>query len=580
MDRTLTRRDFLTFSGMAGLAFTLNQARSEAAARRLSVKETGSPSGRVALVPIDDRPATTQFAQWIAKIADHEIVMPPRTLLGRFTQPGDTARLGEWLRDLDAPEVDALIVSIDMLAFGGLVASREPLISLEEAHRNLKPIREVRRRHPDLPIFAFNIIKRVAPTAHRGTRAYRADLTRYVQLVDQVEKTKDPKARAELEAIRKRLPEAVIKADREARERNLQISLEMIELVREGIVDFLVLAQDDAQIYGLHRQAQARLHERIKQLGLQERVKVYNGADEVSNVLVSRALLSKYRFVPKVFPVYSSDRGRQAIGAFEDHPLEYSVTSQITASGAVVTDSPTEADYFLYVNALEQTEQEFQTFLFHLIADVKAGKYVGVGDVLFKPYSGSSDPRLIEGLCRAGVLDRLIAYAGWNTPSNALGTSIPQANMYVLYRKKLSDRLQRAVACETAHREFLLHRYVDDYGYHAFVRPMAYKFITDILTQETDELDRAGYEQLNRLVESWMKRLVLAFFDQDFRGRTYELGIFEGKRWELEIVALRDLRIHLPWPRAFEVSLEYAMETRVKEKEMGDQGPRENSAFR
>lgn len=51
------------------------------------------PAGYITLLPIDDRPAVGQFAQMVGKIADHRVTMPPREMLGRFTQPGDTARI-------------------------------------------------------------------------------------------------------------------------------------------------------------------------------------------------------------------------------------------------------------------------------------------------------------------------------------------------------------------------------------------------------------------------------------------------------------------------------------------------------
>ena len=58
-------------------------------------------AGYITLLPIDDRPAVGQFAQMIGAVADHKVTMPTREMLGRFTQPGDTARLEQWLKSQD-----------------------------------------------------------------------------------------------------------------------------------------------------------------------------------------------------------------------------------------------------------------------------------------------------------------------------------------------------------------------------------------------------------------------------------------------------------------------------------------------
>ncbi|MBL8189936.1 MAG: DUF4127 family protein, partial [Acidobacteria bacterium] len=92
-------------------------------------------AGYITLLPIDDRPAVGQFAQMIGAVADHKVSVPPKELLGRFTTPGDIARIEQWLKSQDYSKTDALIVSVDMLAYGGLVASHSQTVSFEEAKK-------------------------------------------------------------------------------------------------------------------------------------------------------------------------------------------------------------------------------------------------------------------------------------------------------------------------------------------------------------------------------------------------------------------------------------------------------------
>lgn len=43
---------------------------------------------QILLVPLDSRPASGQFAQWIGRIGGADVRMPPYQTLGRFTSPG------------------------------------------------------------------------------------------------------------------------------------------------------------------------------------------------------------------------------------------------------------------------------------------------------------------------------------------------------------------------------------------------------------------------------------------------------------------------------------------------------------
>ena len=79
---------------------------------------------RILLIPLDSRPAAGQFAQMIGNMAGAEVRLPPYNLLGRFTQPGNPEEILDWLQQQDFSDVSAVIVSTDMIAYGGLIASR------------------------------------------------------------------------------------------------------------------------------------------------------------------------------------------------------------------------------------------------------------------------------------------------------------------------------------------------------------------------------------------------------------------------------------------------------------------------
>ena len=83
---------------------------------------------RVALVPLDDRPQCLQDLVLLGEVADAEVITLPRVVLGRFLKTGDGAAIARWLDGLDLTTLDAVVVSTDMLAYGGLMGSRVPRV--------------------------------------------------------------------------------------------------------------------------------------------------------------------------------------------------------------------------------------------------------------------------------------------------------------------------------------------------------------------------------------------------------------------------------------------------------------------
>jgi len=525
------------------------------------------PAGYITLVPIDDRPAVGQFAQMVGKIADHRVTAPPREMLGRFTQPGDTARLERWLRAQDYSKNDALIVSVDMLAYGGLVASRRHGVTFDEAEKRLEFFRWFKQKYPRVPVYAFSTIMRVGPTLSTETRGDHEELARWAELEDRVPKTNDPGLAAELDRLKRKLNPGVIAEYASARRRNLRINLEMLDLFKAGVVNELILLQDDARQFGLHRQDQDAIVGRLKQLGIEARVPIYNGADEGAISLVSRAILDKFLYKLRVAVIYSSEKSRDVIAPYEDRPLQYTVESQIRAAGGIPVGEYERSDYTLFVNAPGTNDEEFELFIKKLVKELKAVRYIALADLLFpKPHFSGADERVIAALKRENMLDRLAGYAAWNTAGNTLGTVISQANMRVFYKTRLNDGVERTSRAEAAHLEFLLHRYAGDYLYHDVVRTEIYRSLREEGEGGAGDYQLAPekYERVNREVEQRLRARIEEFFDGNFRNRAYTLAYYNGVKRAVTLKGLKELRIYLPWPRAFEVVIEYKLDYTVE----------------
>lgn len=518
-------------------------------------------AGNLVLIPIDDRPAVGQFAQMIGEVADHRVTMPPPGMLGRFTEPGDTAAIESWLRSQDYSKVDALIVSVDMLAFGGLVASRVDRTSYEDAAKRLGFFRWFKSKYPKVPVYAFSVIMRVAPTATARTRGTHDKLARWAELKDRAPKSGDPALAGELIALSDDLGSAVTDGYLAARRRNLRINLAMIDQVREKAIDELIFLQDDAREFGLHREDQAAIRARLRETGLESRVPIYNGTDEGSASLVSRAVLDKFDRKLRVAVIYSSEKSREIIAPYEDHRLEFTVESQIRAAGGIPVSEYDESDYRLFVNAPGTDDEEFSIFLGKMIKELRETRQIALADVLFPPpHRSGADERIIEALKKEKLFTRFAGYAAWNTAGNALGTAIPHANMRVFFRTRLNDRPDRAARAEAAHLEFLLNRFAGDYLYHDIVRPEVNENLRRGDATITYELPPEVYERVNREVDEKLRVRTVAFFDQYFKGEKRLLAIYRGIERTITVNGLSRLKIHLPWSRTFEVVIEQKLD--------------------
>ena len=81
---------------------------------------------RVILIPLDGRPPCRQFVIDAGRISGIEVLTPPHEYQDYYSQPGDTRAMAAWLQQsLEEQPADAIILSVDQLLYGGLLAARE-----------------------------------------------------------------------------------------------------------------------------------------------------------------------------------------------------------------------------------------------------------------------------------------------------------------------------------------------------------------------------------------------------------------------------------------------------------------------
>lgn len=528
--------------------------------------------GRVALVPLDDRPCNRLFPGQVARICGFEVLTPPRDYLGRFLIPGNGYRIGEWLLEV-ANQVDAFAVSLDMLAYGGLIAERTPDVTVSEALRRLAVVRELRRRFPSKLIVAFIVVQRLSVTSSSPEMAAHVrDIHRYSQLADLVERHSSSDHRAELAALEQRIPRGMLMDYLHARQRNHAVSMEMLRWAADGVFDFLGICQEDSAPWGLHVGEQQRLAKAIEEMQLDRRALIYCGADEESTLLAMRCVCILTGFEPRISLWPLLREGLEVTADFEDRPVAQTIEGLVAAlTGSVVT-SPSSAHFTLFVNTplpLDQGDVTYlgwpaprrappdaarlaalDAFVAGISSHLAEGRPVAIADVA---YTNRSDPALVERLCAACDLTRLDAYGGWNRACDTVGVALAQAAACALVRQS-ADETPDYAASERAlcQQEFLLYRFVDDWVYQGEVRAEAMNYARDQGCVPEDL--RSRYPDVERYVQERLEPVAFRIHGEHFEGRPLQPGIGSNPL-SARIGPLEACRVSLPWPRTFEVEV-------------------------
>ncbi|WP_228892955.1 DUF4127 family protein [Pseudoduganella aquatica] len=484
---------------------------------------------RIAALPVDGRPAVREQVQMLAALAGWQLAMPEVNQLGHLKRPADRQQLADWLL-AQAPHADGFVLSLDMLAYGGLVPSRFIPDTLAELEAWLDLVPRLKAAAPGKPVYAFAATMRISNNnVNQEEKDYWSE---YGQLIWNWSYTTDQANQlgASIEAAlaaAAAIPDAIRSDYLATRERNLQLTLRALDMAASGLIDRLVLPQDDTAEYGFNIAERRLLERRIAELGLSGKVLVYPGADEVMHTLCAHMVAAQSAEPPLSFYVHCSDP--QHVGSlralYEDRPVLDAVASQIAAAGARQVDSSAEADVILAVHTrggqqgdwamrkpLPDPQPLASGWLEQLAAWHAQAKPVAVADLA---YANGGDPMLIAQLPQALPLNTLAAYAAWNTASNSIGSLVAQC---VLARGRRHT---------AANREVLALRLLEDVLYQSVLRQTVRTAIDE---------DACSAEHLRSLVEL------------TYTSHANAWASAQGLGWQVR-------EVYLPWDRTFEIGL-------------------------
>lgn len=430
-------------------------------------------------------------------MAGHSLELPSQ--LGNFQKPGNPQAM---LEALQGPHRQALI-SLDMIAWGGLVASRA----------QKQPFSEVRERLESLPALirskqahAFQSILRTAPTQ---TSQEEVQLAEKLVELSVLSARQDPRA----DELALSLPPDELTAYLDRRDQAHQLNRLACQQADQGTWQSLLLGVDDSRTEGWNVLEIARLREILP-----ANATIAPGTDEMALLQLVRLVGAAGPVQLRWFPEATADR----VGRYEDRSMAGVVEAQARAAG--VSLGPSRRQLWIYGSpgpqgeASEQALEEpsrAEALVAQLRPALEAGLQIALADVV---HANGGDLRLLESLLASGLAPRLTAYAAWNTAGNTLGTALAALALWPERPSPEQDQVRL---------RFLAERLLDDGFYQAAVRPGL----------GSTALKNAGAQVAATVRDELEARLA----------RLVSAGFPPGS-----------LQVALPWDRVFEVRVELA----------------------
>ncbi|CAG9621146.1 DUF4127 family protein [Sutcliffiella rhizosphaerae] len=507
---------------------------------------------KVIYLPLDERPCNLRYPKMLADMTDMTMVVPNKDILGNMKVAAKVSALHDWLRE-EAFTANYLIVSIDMLLYGGIVPSRLHKLSMEQCMERLAILQELKSQNPNLKIYGYSLIMRVpAYNSSEEEPDYYEEIGEKIYRLGWLTDKKEQNLATESELkefvqITESLSDEVKNDYFSRRMKNFSVTKQALQMVEDNTIEYLIIPLDDNSEYGFTAIEQRQLVIEVDTRSLLDQVAIYPGADEIGCTLFSRVFCVEHNYTPEISVRYSSTNGPFIIPRYEDRSLSESIKSHITAAGGVIVADEKENDVLLMVHASavgqkhmaesshplesrhrtyssEVNIREFAQAMKHFIAK---GRNVALADVAI---CNGGDHSLLQLLEKQGTLYEIMAYAGWNTNGNTMGTVVSHAIISSFYKKDsplppLHTRLSRA---------FFYARLVEDWGYQSIVR----KYISYQLLPELGLTPRFLQNQVPQITEK-VSTLLNSFVKKNLT------KVPEGK------IMLEE--IHLPWRRVFEV---------------------------
>ena len=349
-------------------------------------------------------------------------------------------------------DIDAIILTLDTIAYGGLIPSRRCPENFEEIKTRIEKLKEI-LQNKKCKIYAFSSIMRISNNNYNEEEKkywseYGKKIFEYSYNTHKYGKEQETT-----------VPKEILEDYLATRRRNFEINKIYLEWQKEGLFETLLFSKDDCAEYGLNVM---EAHELEKSGGVTK-----TGADEIPLSLLARSINDRV----KIYPVFLEPDFKELISNYEDISVEKSVKSQIELAGCEVSNEDN-ADIILYINNFKEHQGEIVMGVDTQPFDKKfttPQKPYMIADVR---YANGADNNFINELSKNELDDKYFyGFSAWNTTANTLGSLICGGKIKYLAQKYNSK----------AFKKLQLTRFLDDWAYQANVRQkLSFTNISDL----------------------------------------------------------------------------------------------------
>ena len=488
---------------------------------------------KILYLPLDERPCNYLYPKMITNNSSVNLTMPKLEILSKKKKAASYEDIKKYLIN-NVDDQDGIVISLDMLLYGGLIPSRLHHLDIDIVKERLNVLKELKKINKTLKIYAFECIMRCPQ--YNSSEEEPDYYEQYGYALFKKSYLKDKKERIglneqeEFELAKLTIPNDILNDYEDRRKTNCLMNKITLDYLIDGTIDFMVIPQDDSSPFGYTAQDQKYILEAIKKNNLEFKTMVYPGADEVGLTLMCRCYNNYFDLIPKIYPFYASILGPSIVPLYEDRPMYESLKSHILACGARIIDNSDHADLIIGINCPGKFMQEsfdkkdityssyrnLLEFVYRIKNYIVDGKSVAIIDSAF---SNGGDYEFIKYLDTLNLLDKLKGYAGWNTNCNTTGTVLTQA---LLGKNAVNNTIYHVI---------------EDCFYQSIVRQ-------DVIEHDLNELGLSYYDfkDMQNEVENRIGNKLLLLYNQLQLSKKYPI---------------KDINVYLPWHRMFEIGLNY-----------------------
>ena len=441
---------------------------------------------KVVYIPLDNRPCNYERVKLGGEAMGLELIMPPKSLVatkldnqmfeGDVSNVGNRNEILNWLSSYHIDhndEIDAYLLSMDMLYSGGLVGSRDSKFSASSDTEVLNRILDF-LNSTTKPVYIIDTVMRLAATVgfngyetseYNATRAY-GKVKRKTASVFSVQSVIDCMRYDEKRNVISHpgLTSAQVDKYIAARERKIRFSSKLIQAIKDKENVYVFYGVDDSSS---EKNIQTNEINYIQDTLPAQRGKVMAGTDELAMTALARISIDQFArwtnigTAPKVKVTYFGGGENIKADEFDYDTLAQNVNKHLEATKCNAVTSGETLEILILTSGYTNTH--VSALMNHLKANINAGKLTAIVDGSIN--RGTLQKELLS-LINNGqkTLPILLAYSSWNTVGNAVGLCLGHAIGRACFMG-LGDRGIITTRAAQGQVDLLFHEYAKDMCY-------------------------------------------------------------------------------------------------------------------